>query len=82
MHVFSYSENAQFIGKLNEKSFNYKKNYSCMNLSNLPPKIGPTDIDLRVSFPDWPINKVGDRTTIVDIVSITISLQIDYHLFH
>ena len=53
-----------------------------MNFSNLPPKIGPTDIDRRVSFPDWPINKVGDRTTIVDIISIRISLQIDYHFFH
>ena len=42
-----------------------RKNGRFIDYLCLPPIIGPTDIDRRVSFPEWPINKVGDRTTIV-----------------
>ena len=42
-----------------------RKNGRFIDYRSLPPIIGPTDIDRRVSFPEWPINKVGDRTTIV-----------------
>ena len=42
-----------------------RKNGRFIDYRCLPPIIGPTDIDRRVSFPVWPINKVGDRTTIV-----------------
>ena len=46
-----------------------------VNNSNLPPSIGPTDIDRRLSLPEGPINNVGDRTTILNIFTHQINFE-------